>query len=449
MNYKIFKAYDIRGIYPTDLDEEAFYQIALAYAALFKPKKVAVGMDARLSSPSLKEKVIQGFLDSGVDVMEVGEVTTDMIYFAVGAYDYSGGIIVSASHNPGEYNGMKMVREKAAAISSDTGLFDIRDALKEGKIKKPSPQKRGNLIKKDIVEDYVEKVLEFIDTSAIRPFKFVANGNFGFVGRPVKRIVEKLGLEMIPLNFEPDGSFPKGPPDPMLPGNRSETEALIKNSDVDFGVAWDADADRVMFFDENGGFIHGVYTTAFLSKILLEKYGSDNTIIFDPRVIWPIQRVVNEMGGTPVIYKSGHAFMKDKMRALDALFAGELSAHYYFRDFFYADNGIIPFLLVMEYLAKSGKKLSEIIDPFMEGHYMTGELNYEVKSIPDILEKVKQRYHKDGEENLIDGYSLESKEWRFNIRASNTQPLLRLNVEAWTQELLDKIKDEIIEIIHE
>ena len=450
MNFNIFKAYDIRGIYPTDLDEEAFYQIALAYAARFNPEKVAVGMDARLSSPSLKENVVRGFLDAGVDVVEVGEVTTDMIYFAVGAYGYSGGVIVSASHNPGKYNGMKMVREKATAISSDTGLFDIRDALKEGKIGKPSPKKRGTLEKKDIVDDYVDKVLGFIDKSSMRPFKFVANGNFGYVGKPVKRIVERLGLEMIPLNFEPDGSFPKGPPDPMLPGNRSETEALIKESpDVDFGVAWDADADRVMFFDENGRFIHGVYTTAFLAKILLEKYGSDNTIIFDPRVIWPIQRVVNEMGGTPVIYKSGHAFMKDKMRSLNALFAGELSAHYYFRDMFYADNGIIPFLLVMEYLAKSGKKLSEIIDPFMEGHYMTGELNYEVKSIPDILEKVKQRYKKDGVENLIDGYSLESKEWRFNIRASNTQPLLRLNVEAWKQELLDKIKNEIVEIIHE
>jgi phosphomannomutase len=448
MNYNIFKAYDIRGVYPTDLDEEAFYRIALAYAAQLKPKNVAVGMDARLSSPSLKEKVVQGLLDSGVDVVEVGEVTTDMIYFAVGAYNYSGGIIVSASHNPGEYNGMKMVREKVAAISSDTGLFDIRDALKEGKIGKPALAKPGVREKKDILDDYVEKVLSFIDKSAIRPFKFVANGNFGFVGKSVRKIVEVLGLTMIPLNFDPDGSFPKGPPDPMLPGNRRETEALIRSSNADFGVAWDADADRVMFFDEKGQFIHGVYTTAFLAKILLEKYGCNNTIIFDPRVVWPIQRVVDKMGGTPVIYKSGHAFMKDKMRSLNALFAGELSAHYYFRDMFYADNGIIPFLLVMEYLSKSGKKLSEIIAPFMEGHYMTGELNYEVKSIPDILEKVKQRFHKDGEENLIDGYSLESKEWRFNIRPSNTQPLLRLNVEARKPGLVDKIKNELLEIIN-
>jgi phosphomannomutase len=448
MNYKIFKAYDIRGIYPTDLNEEDFYNIGLAYAALFKPKNVIVGMDARISSPPLKESVIKGLLDSGVDVLEVGEVTTDMIYFAVGAYEYSGGIIVSASHNPGEYNGMKMVKEKAAAISSDTGLFDIRDALKEGKIKKPTPGKTGSLQKKDIVEDYVDMVLGFIDTSIIPSFRFVANGNFGYVGRPVKRIVEKLGLKMTTLNFEPDGTFPKGPPDPMLPSNRTETEALIKNSDVDFGVAWDADADRVMFFDEKGRFIHGVYTTAFLSQILLEKHGSNNTIIFDPRVIWPIQKVVNEIGGKPIIYKSGHAFMKDKMRSENALFAGELSAHYYFRDMFYADNGVIPFLLIMEYLAKSGKKLSEIIDPFMEGHHMSGEINYEVKNIKEILDKVQQRYQSDGEEDFIDGYSLESKDWRFNIRPSNTQPLLRLNVEAREEKRVKKLIAELEEIIY-
>lgn len=449
MNYKIFKAYDIRGIYPTDLDEEAFYNIALAYAALFKPKNVIVGMDARVSSPQLKESVVNGLLDSGVDVLEVGEVTTDMIYFAVGTYGYSGGIIVSASHNPGEYNGMKMVKEKAAAISSDTGLFDIRDALKNNKIQKPSPAKRGELLKKDIVEDYADSMLGFVDTSIIEKFKFIANGNFGFVGYPVRRIVERLGLDMTALNFEPDGAFPKGPPDPMLPGNRREMEDLMKETKFDFGVAWDADADRVMFTDENGDFIHGVYTTAFLAQILLEKYGSDNTIIFDPRVIWPIQRAVKELGGRPIIYKSGHAFMKDKMRSENALFAGELSAHYYFRDMFYADNGVIPFLLVMEYLSKTDKPLSEIIAPFKEGHFMTGELNYEVKDIDAVLEKVRERYQGQGEENLIDGYSLESKEWRFNIRPSNTQPLLRLNVEAWNQEELDRIKDEILTIIHE
>lgn len=448
MNYDIFHAYDIRGIYPTEVNEETFYKIALAYVTVFKPRNVAVGMDARLSSPSLKKKVIEALLDSGVDVLDIGELTTDMIYFAVGKYGYSGGIIVSASHNPREYNGLKMVREKAAAISSDTGLFEIRDALKNGKIEKPTG-KRGSLEKKDILEDYVEHVLNFIDKSSIKPFHFVGNGNFGFVKKPLEKIVDALGLTMIPLNLEPDGSFPKGSPDPLLPENRIETENLIKESGVDFGVAWDADADRVMFFDETGQFIQGAYITALLSKIMLAKHGRQNKIIFDPRVIWPIEKAVTETGGIPLVSKSGHTFMKDRMRSEDALFAGELSGHYYFRDNFFADNGIIPFLLVMEYLSATKKKFSEIMNTFIEGHYMSGEFNYSVGNIKEILEKVRQKYKQYGKEDFIDGYSLESEEWRFNIRPSNTQPLLRLNVEAKSEDLVEKIKEEIVQLIHE
>lgn len=447
MNFDIFHAYDVRGIYPTEINEKVAYKITLGYAEMFKPKSVVVGMDARLSSPSLKESVIEGLLDSGIDVIDVDKVTTDMIYFTVGHYDYAGGIIVSASHNPRQYNGMKFVREKATAISSDTGLYDLRDALKTGKFQELAPGKRGTLKKKDVLEDYIKHVFGFIDRSSIAPFRFVGNGNFGFVGQSVNRIVNDLGLTMIPLNFEPDGSFPKGAPDPLLRENRLETEELIKNSNVDFGVSWDADADRVMFFDENGRYIDGVYITALLAKIMLEKYGCNNKIIFDPRVIWPVIKVAKEMGADPIVSKSGHAFMKDRMRLEDALYAGELSAHYYFRDNFYADNGVIPFLLILEYLSKTGKKLSQLADPFIEGHYMSGEINYKVKDIEDILEKVRQRFKNDGKEDFIDGYSLESKDWRFNIRPSNTQPLLRLNVEARRPELVDRIKDEIVQII--
>lgn len=448
MNFDIFHAYDVRGIFPTEINDEVVYEITLGYVSIFKPENVVVGMDARLSSPTLKKTVIKALLDSGIDVIDVGGVTTDMAYFAVGAYDYAGGIIVSASHNPTEYNGMKFVREKATAISSDTGLFDIRDAIKQGKVGEPSTGKQGNIQEKNILDDYVKHVLDFIGRSAIHPFKFVGNGNFGFIGKPLDKIVETLGLTMVPLNLEPDGSFPKGPPDPLLPENRAETEELIRTSKADFGVAWDADADRVMFFDENGRYIHGVYMTALLTKIMLEKHGSNNKIIFDPRVIWPVTKVVKEMGGTPIIYKSGHAFMKDKMRSEDALFAGELSAHYYFHDNFYADNGIIPFLLILEYLSKTKKKLSEVAEPFIKGHYMSGEINYKVKNIKDILDRVRERFKNDGKESFIDGYSLESENWRFNIRPSNTQPLLRLNVEARQPELVDKIKDEIVKIIH-
>ena len=449
MNWEVFRAYDIRRIYPTDIDEEAYYRIAKGYVHLFKPKTMVVGMDARQSSPPLKASLVRGFLDAGVDVIDIGEITTDMIYFAVGAYDYSGGVVVSASHNPKEYNGMKMVKEKAAAISSDTGLFDIRDALKAGKDAEVTSDRKGTYTERDIIDDYLAHVLKSVDQSAIKKFTVVANANFGYVCRPAARLGQQLGLNLITLNFEPDGTFPKGPPDPMLPGNRAETEALIRERAVDFGVIWDADADRCMFFTEKGEFISGAYITALLADILLTKYGSDNTIIFDPRVIWPTVDVCKRLGATPIVAKSGHAFMKDIMRRENALFAGEMSAHYYFRENYYCDNGVIPFLLVLEHLSTHDKPFSEIIAPYMAGHYMSGELNYRVKDIKAVINKVQERFRSEGTEDFTDGYSLETPEWRFNIRASNTEPLLRLNIEARKEGLVEQKKNEIENIVKE
>lgn len=447
MDWSVFRAYDIRGVYPDEIDEEAYYRIAKAYVYLFKPKTMVVGMDARLSGPVLKAALINGFLDAGVDVVDIGKVTTDMLYFAVGAYDYSGGVVVSASHNPKEYNGMKIVREKAAAISSDTGLFDIRDTVKEGKDAEVKSDRKGQLTERDILDDYIAHVLKSIDTASVKKFRLVANANFGFVSRVVSVLVEKLGLDLLPLNFEPDGSFPKGTPDPMLPGNRTEIEKLVKDEQTDFGVAWDADADRVMFFDEGGRFISGAYVTALLADILLEKYGHDNAIIFDPRVIWPTLEVCKKNGARAIIAKGGHAFMKDRMRKENALFAGEMSAHYYFRENFYADNGIIPFLLVLEHLSKLGKPFSEMMAPYMAGHYMSGEMNYKVKDIEKVIAAVREKYHGQGTEDFTDGYSLETPEWRFNIRPSNTEPLLRLNIEARKDGLVQQITSEIEQII--
>ena len=447
MDWSVFKAYDIRGVYPDQIDEEAYYRIAKAYVYLFKPRTIVVGMDARLSSPPLKAALIEGFRDAGVDVVDIGKITTDMLYFAVGAYDYSGGIVVSASHNPKQYNGMKLVREKVTAISSDTGLFDIRDVLKEGKDASVKSDKRGTLTERDILDDYLRHVLKSIDTSSIKRFRFVGNANYGYVSRALAKLVQDLGQDLLPLNFEPDGSFPKGPPDPMLPGNRTEIEQIVKDEKTDFGVAWDADADRVMFFDEGGRFISGAYVTALQADILLDKYGHDNAIIFDPRVIWPTLAVVNSKGGRPIISKGGHAFMKDRMRKENALFAGEMSAHYYFRDNFYADNGIIPFLLVLEHLSKQNKPFSEIMAPYMEGHHMSGELNYKVKDIEQVIAKVREKFGKEGAEDFTDGFSLETPEWRFNIRPSNTEPLLRLNIEARKPGLVEHIKGEIEKII--
>jgi phosphomannomutase len=447
VNLGIFHAYDIRGIYPSDLDEDAAYAIAGAYAGLFKPTVVVVGRDARQSSPALMERFVEGLVDWGVDVVDIGEITTDMLYFAAGEYGYAGGVVISASHNPGDYNGMKMVREGAAAISSDTGLYDIRDALKENPDPAPPGGAKGKVTKKDIMADYLEHVLRFIDPSVIKPFKLVANGNFGYVGRIVTVLAERLNLELIKLNFEPDGTFPKGPPNPMLKENAAEVEETIKKAPVDFGAAWDADADRVMFFDENGRFIPGIYVTALLAEIMLQKEKGAK-IIFDPRVVWPAFDAVNRNGGVPIMAKAGHAFMKDRMRAENAIFAGELSAHYYFRENFYADNGIIPFLLVLEHLSLTGKSFSEIIAPFMENHHTSGELNHRVKKdSKTILKEVEEVFSSRGEKDYTDGLSVEAADWRFNLRASNTEPLLRLNVEAKDPESMEKITREVEDLI--
>ncbi len=448
MNFDCFRAYDIRGVFPNDLDEEAFYRIAQAYTHLFHPKTMVVGMDARESGPVLKEALTKGFIDAGVNVVDIGGVTTDMLYYAVGANEeYSGGIVVSASHNPKEYNGAKMVKEKAAAISSDTGLFEIRDLIKDGKDKDVTSDARGTVTEKDVLTDYVEHVLGFIDRELIKPFHIFANANFGYVGGPVERIADKLSLNLTKLNWEPDGSFPKGTPDPMQPANRAESEELVSKGKFDFAAIWDADADRCMFLDEKGEFISGAYVTAMLADVLLAKHGSNNKIIFDPRVIWPTIKVCEQHGAQAIISKSGHAFIKDRMRHENAIFAGEMSAHYYFRENFYADNGVIPFLLVLELLSRTGKTFSETMRPYMEGHFMSGELNYRVEDAQKTIDAVKDRFHQEGAEDFTDGYSLTAEDWRFNIRSSNTEPLLRLNIEARKPGLVEKIRNEIEPII--
>src|SRR3989441_5403187 len=444
MNFDCFRAYDIRGVYPTDLDEEAYYRIAKAYTLLFHPQTMVVGMDARESGPSLRKALTDGFVDAGVNVVDIGGITTDMIYFAVGSSDeYSGGIVVSASHNPKEYNGAKMVKEKAAAISSDTGLFEIRDIIKADKDKSVTSKTKGTVTEKNVFDDYVAHVLSFIDRDVIKPFRIVANANFGYVGRGVQIIADKLGLDLTKLNWNPDGTFPKGTPDPMQPANRAETESAMGNGKFDFAAIWDADADRCMFLDEKGEFISGAYVTAMLADVLLTKHGGHNKIIFDPRVIWPTTKVCEQHGAEAIISKSGHAFIKDRMRKENAIFAGEMSAHYYFRENFYADNGVIPFLLVLEHLSRTGKQFSEVMQPYTDGHYMSGELNYGVDDIKKVIAAVKNRFTGRGSEDLTDGFSLNGEDWRFNIRPSNTEPLLRLNIEARKPDLVDNLRSEI------
>lgn len=447
MNWDSFRAYDIRGVYPTDLDEEAYYRIAKAYTLLFHPRTMVVGMDARESGPQLKAALTSGFVEAGVNVVDIGGITTDMLYYAVGSSDYSGGIVVSASHNPKQYNGAKMVREKAAAISSDTGLFEIRDIIKAGKDLTVSSETRGEVKEKNVLNEYVDHVLSFVDRDAIKPFRIIANANFGYVGSGVQLIADKLGLNLTTLNFEPDGTFPKGTPDPMQPANRAETESMMREGQFDFAAIWDADADRCTFLDERGEFISGAYVTAMLADVLLTKHGGANKIIFDPRVIWPTIKVCEKHGAEPIISKSGHAFIKDRMRRENAIFAGEMSAHYYFRENFYADNGVIPFLLILEHLSRSGEPFSEVMQPYTEGHYMSGELNYRVEDAQKTIAAVKDQFSKEGEEDFTDGYSLTTPDWRFNIRPSNTEPLLRLNIEARRPGLVEKIRAQIEPII--
>jgi phosphomannomutase len=446
MDYSIFRAYDIRGVYPGELNPDICYAIGQAYCQVFNPKNVAIGMDVRLSSAPLKEGLVQGILDAGHDVIDLGKITTDMVYFAVGYYGFAGGIAISASHNPPKYNGLKMIREKATAISSDTGLFTIRDVLKNGQLKAASG-KNGKIQKKEIIPDYVDFMLSLIGKPPQKRFKFVANTNFGYTSLSVKPLADRLKLEMIPLNFEPDGSFPKGAPNPLLPENQRETEQLVLKSGADFAAMWDGDGDRVMFVDDKGAFIPGVYITALLAKIMLEQFGKDNEIIFDPRAVWPILKAVREAGGRAVLSKAGHAFIKDRLRSDNALFAGELSGHYYFRDFYYCDNGILPWLLIMKYLSEHHLTLAELVAPFREGHCLVGELNYDVPNVKAAMDKVISAFSGKGREDFTDGYSVETDNWRFNIRPSNTEPILRLNVEAHEESTAEDIRQRLEKII--
>lgn len=448
MDTNIFKAYDIRGIYPDQIDERGAFQIGLAFVEFLKPKTVVVGKDVRGSGEGLKSELIRGITELGVQVIDIGVISTDMLYFAVAHYGYDGGITISASHNPKEYNGMKMVGAEAKAISSDTGLFAIRDlALKNEKY--PKTEKQGKVTEKEILDDYVEHVLSFIDVSKIKPFKIVLSSNFGPAGMVAQKILSKLGanLEISCLDCELNGEFPKGRPDPLIPERQKETSNLIEKFGADFGVAWDADADRCFFFDEKGNFIEGYFITALLAENLLKRNPGEK-IIYDPRLTWATEEVIRQNKGIPILNKAGHTFIKDRMRQENALFAGEMSAHYYFRDNFYADNGMIPFLMILEMLSVTGKKMSELVAPFTSKYFVSGEINSEVADVKSVMEKIENLY-KDGKILKIDGLSVEYSNWRFNLRPSNTEPLLRLNVEALSKELMEEKRDTLLKLIRE
>lgn len=439
----IFKAYDIRGIYPDQIDENAAGAIGRAYARWLKPKTVMVGRDVRTSSPSLRDAVVEGLTNEGVNVIDIGQISTDMLYYAVATNQVDGGITVTASHNPREYNGMKFVREKAIPISGDSGLQDIAELTTVDEIK--TTGKKGTVTTQDILAGYLAHVRSFIDLAKLKPLTVVTNGNFGLAAQVIKEVLKDTPTKLVPLNETPDGTFPKGRPDPLIPESRQETIEKIISSGADLGIAWDADADRCFFYDENGDFVDGYYMTAILAEMMLKKHGPGE-IIHDPRLIWAVQDTVKRNGGSSVLNKAGHTFIKERMRKDDALFAGEVSAHYYFKDNFYCDNGLIPALMVMEHLSTSNQKMSELVAPYRSTYFISGEINNEVTNGLGIIERLEKDYS-DGKIEKLDGLSVEYKDWRFNVRMSNTEPTMRLNVEAKKQELMESKRDELLAVI--
>lgn len=448
INPTIFKAYDIRGIVGKDFDKKHAYQIAQAYVKTIKPKgSVVVGMDVRLSSPEIRKATIQGLVDAGINVLDIGLSSTEMYYFAVGFYKMAGGIQVTASHNPKEYNGFKMVKNNVEPIHKDNGVFAIRDLV----AKNPAPtlaKKKGVITKKNVMKDFCDFSIKWLDVNTLKPMKIVINPNFGYEGEVIKQFVKtyKLPWTLIGLNDIPDGNFPKGRPDPFVPENRPEFEALTKSSGADLGVAWDADADRVFFCTDQGKFIESYYINNLLIKsLLIGKKGEK--IVYDPRYTWALIDATKEMAGKPIIERVGHSFIKERMRKDNAIFSGESSGHTYFRDFWYADTGLLPLLVLINLLNKSNKKLSQLIAPVMKKYPMSGEINSVVADTKKTSLKIEKLYKKGGKINKLDGLSIEFSDWRFNLRESNTEPLLRLNVEAKTQALVKSKTKELLTLI--
>ncbi len=447
INPAIFKAYDIRAIYPTDLNEDLAYRIAQAYVKYVQPKgKIGVGMDVRISSSTMKEAVIKGLTDAGVDVIDVGLISTDMIYFTVGQYKLAGGIQITASHNPKEYNGLKMVRENVYPLFGDQGIEQIRDLVLNNQ-EKIIAQKKGTVEKKEILSEWADFILNFTDTKTIKSLKVVINPNFGYQGEVIKYIVKKgnLPITLIGLNDIPDGTFPKGRPDPFVPENRPEFLEKIKTEKADLGIAWDADGDRVFFATEKGDFVESYYMNALFIADILER-NKGGKIVYDPRYTWALIDVAKDHNGEALLERVGHSYIKARMKKEDALFCGESSGHTYFRDFWYADCGMIPAFLTMVMVSQKGKTLGELVEPLFNRYFISGEINTTVKDAKSVLAQLKEKYA-DAQISEVDGISFEYPDWRANIRSSNTEPLLRLNVEAKSKELTLQKRDELVNLI--
>jgi phosphomannomutase len=441
-----FKAYDIRGRVPDELNEDIAYRIGRAFVTFLNAETVVVGRDIRLSSPSLSKALIQGITDQGANVLDIGLCGSEEVYYGTSDLDADGGIIVTASHNPADYNGMKFVSKHSRPISGDNGLFEIRDIAQSADfITAANP---GTCIQTSNINSYTEHLLSYINPDNLRQLKIVTNAGNGGAGKVIDALESHLPFSFIKLQHEADGNFPNGVPNPLLPENRALTAKAVKESNADLGIAWDGDFDRCFFFDETGAFIEGYYIVGLLAEAILAN-NPDQNIIHDPRLIWNTQEMVTEAGGTPIQCKTGHAFIKDRMRTDDAIYGGEMSAHHYFRDFAYCDSGMIPWLLVAELLCKKGKPLSELVKERITRFPVSGEINRKVGEPAKLLKEIEDLYSKVAIlTDFTDGLSMEFEDWRFNVRASNTEPLVRLNVESRAnQKLMREKTDELLKII--
>jgi phosphomannomutase len=423
-----FKAYDVRGVVPDSLNEDVAYRIGRAFAEVLHAQQVVVGYDVRLSSQSLAAALGQGLMDAGADVYDIGLCGTEEVYHATAHYGMDGGIMVTASHNPMNYNGMKFVRGEARPVSGDSGLFDIGDRAAVGDFAEVA--ERGKYQKLHARPAYVRHMLDYVDIRNLRPLKIAMDAGNGGAGLVVTELSKYLPFEIFPVHFEPEGHFPNGIPNPLLPERRLACIDAVRSSGADMGVAWDGDFDRCFLFDEQGNFIEGYYIVGLLAEAFLRKHPGEK-VVHDPRLTWNTIDMVKGAEGIPVQSKTGHAFIKERMRHENAIYGGEMSAHHYFRDFFYCDSGMIPWLLVAELLSVSGKPLSELVGERVQAYPCSGEINFTVADNQKSLDKVLTRYGDDAiTVDRTDGISLEFPRWRFNVRASNTEPVLRLNVES-------------------
>ncbi|PYR25677.1 MAG: phosphomannomutase/phosphoglucomutase [Acidobacteria bacterium] len=443
----IFKAYDVRGVYPAEVNEDTARAIGAAFVAYLHAKRVAVGRDMRLSSPPLAAAFIDGATSQGADVTDYGMIATDMLYFAVARDGHDGGVQITASHNPKQYNGMKMVRREAFPLSGDEGLAEIREMIGGDSIPAPA-RRRGAVTTKNALDEYVDHVMSFVDPSIVRPFNVVLDAGSGMGGLVAPRLFDRLPCRTTRLCFDIDGRFPNHEANPLIAENRRDIVERVIAEKADVGIAWDGDADRCFFIDGTGDFVSGDFITALLAEAFLLK-NPGASIIYDLRASYAVKDIVGRYGGTAMMNRVGHAFFKRRMRETNAIFGGEVTGHYYFRDNFFADNGFIPAILILELMSKKGQPLRDLLQPLASRYFISGEINTKLPSmtlVPEKLDQIAARYS-DGHQYKLDGLSVEYPEWHFNVRPSNTEPLLRLNLEATTPELMAEKRDEVVALI--